>query len=180
MRSAGVRRLVYVSSVKALGERSRGAALRPQDDRRPEDAYGQSMAEADNAVLTACADGLIEAVIVRPVLVHGPGAKGNLQRLLGAIARGRALPLGSVRNRRSLVGVENLASALLTAATAPPSWPWAGPGARLAMSTTSRTTGRSRRGGWSRCWPRAWACSRAWSACRALWRSAAPPYWARG
>ena len=77
---------------------------------------------------------------MRPVLVHGPGAKGNLQRLLGAIARGRALSLGSVRNRRSLVGVENLASALLTAATAP-SWPRAGPEACLAMSTTSRTTG---------------------------------------
>ncbi len=76
MRSAGVRRLVYVSSVKAMGERSRGAALRPQDDRRPEDAYGQSKAEAEDAVLTACADGLIEAAIVRPVLCLGRGRRG--------------------------------------------------------------------------------------------------------
>ncbi len=89
---AGVRRLVYVSPVKALGERPRGAVLRPQV------AYGQSKAEA--AVLTACADGLIEPVIVRPVLVPGPGAKGNLQRLLGGRSRGPG-PASGQRAARS-------------------------------------------------------------------------------
>lgn len=118
MAAAGVRRLVYVSSIKALGERSRGAPLRPGDERRPEDPYGVSKAEAEAAVLAAHAAGSIEAVIVRPVLVHGPGARGNLERLMAAIARGRPLPLGAVRNRRSLLGVANLADALLTAATA--------------------------------------------------------------
>ncbi len=98
MRSARVRRLVYVSPVKALGERPREAALQPQDDRRPEDAYGQSKAEA--AVLAACADGLIEPVIVRPVLVPGPGAKGNLQRLLGGRSRGPG-PASGQRAARS-------------------------------------------------------------------------------
>jgi nucleoside-diphosphate-sugar epimerase len=119
MSRAGVRRLVYVSSIKALGERSDSIALKPSDPKRPEDPYGISKAEAEDAVLAAHAVGQIDAVIVRPVLVHGPGAKGNLERLLGALARGRPLPLGAVRNRRSMVGVGNLADALLTAAMAP-------------------------------------------------------------
>lgn len=118
MAAAGVRRLVYVSSIKALGERSHGGPLRPGDDRRPEDPYGVSKAEAEAEVLEAHRTGTIEAVIIRPVLVHGPGARGNLERLMAAIARGRPLPLGAVRNRRSLLGVANLADALLTAATA--------------------------------------------------------------
>ncbi len=68
MRSARVSRLVYVSPVKALDERPRGAVLRPQV------AYLQSKAE--DAVLAACADGLIEAAIVRPVLCLGRGRRG--------------------------------------------------------------------------------------------------------
>ncbi len=119
MRSAGVRRLVYVSSIKAVAERSTGVALRPEAERRPEDPYGQSKAEAEDAIRDACADGGIEAVIVRPVLVHGPAAKGNLQRLMAGLWAGKPLPLGAVDNRRSLVGVGNLAEALLEAATRP-------------------------------------------------------------
>jgi nucleoside-diphosphate-sugar epimerase len=117
MREANVRRLVYVSSIKAVGERSSGTPIRPTDDRHPEDPYGQSKAEAEDVVLDAHARGLIDAVIIRPVLVHGPGAKGNLKNLMRAVHRGMPLPLGSVRNRRSMVGVENLADALLHAAT---------------------------------------------------------------
>jgi len=117
MVAAGVRRLVYVSSIKAVGERSTRAPLHPNDVRQPEDPYGISKAEAEDAIRAAASSGSIEAVIVRPVLVHGPGAKGNLNRLMAAIARSRMLPLGAVHNRRSMVGVENLADALLTAAT---------------------------------------------------------------
>jgi nucleoside-diphosphate-sugar epimerase len=117
MAEAGVRRLVYVSSIKALGERSPQGPLKPRDPRHPEDPYGVSKAEAEDVVLEAHARGVIDAVIIRPVLVHGPGAKGNLDRLLLAVHRGMPLPLGSVHNRRSLVGVRNLADALLHAAT---------------------------------------------------------------
>ena len=119
MTLAGVRRLVYVSSIKALGERSREHPLRPQDERHPEDPYGVSKAEAEDLILTAHAQGLIEGVIIRPVLVHGTNAKGNLNRLMHAVLRRKILPLGSVTNRRSLVGTRNLAAALLTAATVP-------------------------------------------------------------
>lgn len=117
MAVAGVRRLVYVSSIKALGERSSARPLHPGDERHPEDPYGISKAEAEDAVLAAHDAGTIDAVIVRPVLVHGSGAKGNLHCLMSALHRGRPLPLGAVHNRRSLIGADNLADALLTAAT---------------------------------------------------------------
>ena len=117
MEAAGVHRIVYVSSIKALGERTRDIPLRPFDERRPEDAYGRSKAEAEDVICAAHVAGRVDAVIVRPVLVYGPGAKGNLVRLMTAIRRGQMLPLGGVQNRRSLVGVSNLADALLTVAT---------------------------------------------------------------
>lgn len=116
MERAAVRRLVYVSSIKALSEYSHGCPLYPRDKRHPEDAYGISKAEAEDVVLRAHKLGRIDAVIVRPVLVHGPGAKGNLERLLMAVANHRWLPFGAIRNRRSLIGVDNLADALIRAA----------------------------------------------------------------
>jgi UDP-glucose 4-epimerase len=120
MRAAGVRRLVYVSSIKAVGERSlSGHPLRPTDGRHPEDAYGISKMEAEDVVRLAHERGEVDAVVVRPVLVHGVGVKGNLLRLLGAVAAGRYLPLGAIGNRRSLAGVENLCDALRTCATHP-------------------------------------------------------------
>lgn len=116
MHSAEVRRLVYVSSIKAVAERSAGVALRPAAERRPEDPYGQSKAEAEDAIRAACADGGIEAVIIRPPLVYGLRVKGNLVRLMEGVWAGKLLPLGAVKNRRSFVGVGNLAEAVLMAA----------------------------------------------------------------
>ena len=118
MRSAKVPRLIYVSSIKALGERTMQRPLGPDEQRMPEDPYGISKAEAEETVLAAHAAGFIAAVIIRPVLVYGEGAKGNLERLLSAIAHGRLLPVGGIRNRRSMIGVGNLAEALLASATA--------------------------------------------------------------
>ena len=119
MLSAGVRRLVFVSSIKALGERSIGSPLRPNDIRHPEDPYGQSKSEAEDVITNCVATDAIDATIIRPVLVHGPQAQGNLRRLMEAIYRGHRLPLGAVCNRRSMIGLENLADALLVAATSP-------------------------------------------------------------
>jgi nucleoside-diphosphate-sugar epimerase len=116
MVGAGVRKLVYISSIKVLGERSNAAPLRPDDEPRPEDLYGISKSEAEAAIAAAHAAGSIDAIIIRPVLVHGPHAKGNLATLMDAILKGRWLPFGAVNNRRSMVGVTNLADALLTAA----------------------------------------------------------------
>lgn len=116
---AGVRRFVFVSSIKVNGEETTGTPFREGDPPRPEDAYGQSKLEAE-AVLRRVATGAgMEVVIVRPPLVHGPGVGGNLRRLLQLVARGIPLPLASIENRRSLVGRDNLAALLLEVATHP-------------------------------------------------------------
>jgi len=119
MAQARTRRLIYVSSIKALGERSFGSPLRPNDLPAPEDPYGISKAEAEDVVHAAHREGRIEALIIRPVLVHGPGAKGNLDRLMRLVLRGFPPMVGTGVNRRSLVGISNLADAILMAATAP-------------------------------------------------------------
>lgn len=106
----GVRRLVYLSSVKAAGERSvLGRPLKVNDRAAPEDAYGVSKREAELALQEVGAETGLETVIIRPPLVYGPGVKGNFLRLLGAIARGWPLPLGALENRRSMVSLSNLA-----------------------------------------------------------------------
>ncbi|MBM4229777.1 MAG: SDR family oxidoreductase [Gammaproteobacteria bacterium] len=105
----GVRRIVYLSSVKAAGERSKpGRPLKVSDAPVPEDAYGVSKLEAELALLEVGAATVLETVIVRPPLVYGPGVKGNFRRLMGAIARGWPLPLGAFDNRRSMVSLANL------------------------------------------------------------------------
>ncbi|MBI3938282.1 MAG: SDR family oxidoreductase [Betaproteobacteria bacterium] len=109
--AAGVRRLVFLSSVKVNGE----ATARPfteNDAPRPEDAYGISKWEAEQALKGVAARSKLEVVILRPPLVYGPGVKGNFLALMRAIARGLPLPLASVDNRRSLIYVENLAGAI--------------------------------------------------------------------
>jgi nucleoside-diphosphate-sugar epimerase len=105
----GVRRIVYLSSVKAAGERSApGRPLAASDAPVPEDAYGVSKREAELALLDVGAATGLETVIVRPPLVYGPGVKGNFLRLMAAIARGWPLPLGALDNRRSMVSLANL------------------------------------------------------------------------
>ncbi len=101
---ARVPRIVLVSSIKAA---------------EADDPYGQSKLEAEQAVREVGERRGVEWVVVRPPLVHGPGVGGNLRRLMGLIRRGVPLPFGGVQNRRSLVGVENLAGLLLQCATAP-------------------------------------------------------------
>ena len=94
--SAGIRRFVYLSSVKAA---------------QPDDAYGRAKHAAEQALLRM--EGL-QATILRPPLVYGPRVKANFLTLLRAIDRGWPLPLASVENRRSLVYVGNLADAILS------------------------------------------------------------------
>ncbi len=117
---AGVRRLVFASSVKVLGEAT--APGRPFDDRSPPhplDPYGRSKLEAEEMLLGFAAAGRLEVTVLRPPLVYGPGVKGNFGRLLRWVEAGVPLPLGAVDNRRSLVGLDNLVDALL-AVTAHP------------------------------------------------------------
>ena len=106
---AGVRRLVFVSSVKAVGEGS-PTAYTEEGPRRPEDAYGVSKMEAEDALAEVADRTGLEAVVLRPPLVYGPGVKANFRMLMGLVRKGTPLPLGLVKNERSMVYVRNLAA----------------------------------------------------------------------
>jgi nucleoside-diphosphate-sugar epimerase len=111
--AAGVRRFVFVSSIKVNGERTGDRPFTAADRPCPEDAYGLSKWEAEQVLGESAVAGGMETVVLRPPLVYGPGVKGNFLSLLRLCDRGWPLPLGAVRNARSLVYVGNLADALV-------------------------------------------------------------------
>ncbi|NIE65470.1 SDR family oxidoreductase [Burkholderia sp. Ax-1719] len=113
----GVARFVYVSSVKAVAESDHGVPLAEDAPARPEDPYGVSKHEAEEALWAFQRETGMEIVIVRPPLVYGPGVGANFLRMMQAVAKGLPLPLGAAHARRSLVYVENLAHALMRCAT---------------------------------------------------------------
>jgi len=118
--AAGVRRLVYVSSIKVNGEATQGDQKYTEADTlAPEDPYGISKLESEQVLHRVARDTGLEIVIIRPPLVYGPGVKGNFIQMLNVLRKGFPLPLASVDNRRSLVYVHNLADALITCATHP-------------------------------------------------------------
>lgn len=117
---AGVKRLVYVSSIKVNGEATReGGKFSECDMPSPQDPYGISKCEAEQVLHCVAKETGLEIVIVRPPLVYGPGVKGNFAQMLKVLARGIPLPLASVDNKRSLVYVGNLVDALILCATHP-------------------------------------------------------------
>ncbi|QDV55209.1 NAD-dependent epimerase/dehydratase family protein [Rosistilla oblonga] len=109
-RGASVKRFLFVSSIKAVGESST-TSLTETDVCEPEDAYGVSKLEAEQIVASAAALSM-ETVILRPPLIYGPGVLGNFQRILKAVDRGLPLPLRGTTNQRSLLYVENFAAAI--------------------------------------------------------------------
>jgi nucleoside-diphosphate-sugar epimerase len=113
---AGVGRFVFVSTVKVHGELTGAAPFKAESPLRAEEPYARSKAEAEIALREIEARRGLEVVIVRPPLVYGPGVRGNFLSLLRAVYRGLPLPFGSIRNRRSLIYVQNLADLLLLAA----------------------------------------------------------------
>jgi UDP-glucose 4-epimerase len=117
---SGVRRLVFISSAKASGQRSEpGKPLRIDDPPRPEDAYGLGKLEAEAAIREIGDTTSMQTVMIRPPMVYGPHAKGNFARLLSLIHRRVPLPFGSVYNRRSMVYLENLADFIALCSLSP-------------------------------------------------------------
>jgi len=108
---AGVKRFVFVSSIKVNGE-GRDEPYRETDAPVPEDAYALSKWEAEQGLHRIAQETGMEVVILRPPLVYGPGVKANFQRLLHTVARGWPLPLGAIRNRRSLLYLGNFVDAI--------------------------------------------------------------------
>ncbi|WP_273807638.1 MULTISPECIES: NAD-dependent epimerase/dehydratase family protein [unclassified Pseudomonas] len=119
--AAGVRRFIFVSSIKVNGDWTLpGKPFRADDLPAPTDAYARSKAAAEQQLLALMAETGLEVVIVRPPLIYGPGVKANVARLLDTLARGVPLPLGGVRhNRRSLLALENLLDLLILCIVAP-------------------------------------------------------------
>jgi UDP-glucose 4-epimerase len=116
---AGVKRFIFISTAKVMGEDSGAGAFTDAMSPAPEDAYALSKWEAEQALAEVAAGTGLEIVILRPPLVHGPGVEGNLATLLKACARGLVLPFGTVANRRSLIHVDNLADAIAACLTDP-------------------------------------------------------------
>lgn len=113
--AAGLKRFIFLSSIKVNGEASRpGQPYRAEDPAAPLDAYGQSKYEAELGLQALAAETGMQVVIIRPVLIYGPGVKANLQRLMEWINRGIPLPLAALDNRRSLLALDNLADLVLT------------------------------------------------------------------
>ncbi|PID41815.1 MAG: hypothetical protein CSA52_01120 [Gammaproteobacteria bacterium] len=105
---SGVKRFIYMSSIKVNGEETTGAPFRFDDIPAPQDPYGVSKLEAEEALIEVAQGTGMELVIIRPPLVYGPGVKGNLASLSSLVRKGIPLPFGMVNNKRDLVSVNNL------------------------------------------------------------------------
>ncbi|MFD2641180.1 UDP-glucose 4-epimerase family protein [Pseudomonas japonica] len=117
---AGVTRFVFVSSIKVNGEGTlKGRPYHADDTPAPADPYGVSKMEAEQALRALALETGIEVVIVRPVLVYGPGVKANFLAMMRWLDKGVPLPFGAIDNRRSLVALGNLSDLVLTCVTHP-------------------------------------------------------------
>ena len=107
--ATGVRRFVFLSSIKVNGEKSeKGRPFHADDAPRPQDPYGISKFEAEMGLLKLAAETGLEVVIIRPPLIYGPGVQANFRSMMKWVYRGVPLPFGLTENLRSLVAIDNL------------------------------------------------------------------------
>lgn len=112
---AGVRRFVFLSSIKVNGETTQFSHPFTADDiPAPLDAYGISKKEAEDGLRTLSIETGIETVIIRPPLVYGPGVRANFLSMMRWSWQNIPLPLGAIHNRRSFVGLDNLVDLIIT------------------------------------------------------------------
>lgn len=111
---AGVKRFVFLSSIKVNGEGTIGRPYTADDAPNPSDSYAQSKIDAEHVLLEICRNAGMELIVIRPPLVYGPGVRANFARLLKLAALKLPLPLLAIDNRRSFVSVWNLASFIET------------------------------------------------------------------
>jgi len=109
---SGVKRFIFVSSIKVNGEKTDDHPFRAADKPNPQDPYAVSKLEAEDVLRKISAQSSMEFVIIRPPLVYGEGVKGNFERLTRLIESGMPLPLASLTNKRSLISLENLVQLL--------------------------------------------------------------------
>lgn len=115
--AAGARRIVYLSSIKAMGDATGpGHPFRAEEEPRPQDPYGRGKLATERAL--AAVPG-IELAVIRPPLVYGPGVGANFRALMRLVASGTPLPFAAIDNRRSLVFIDNLTDLIALAAFHP-------------------------------------------------------------
>jgi UDP-N-acetyl-alpha-D-quinovosamine dehydrogenase len=113
--AAGVRRFVFLSSVKVCGEfTALNAPFVETATPRPQDPYGLSKLEAELGLLELGRSSGMQIVILRPPLIYGPGVRANFLSMMRWLRRGVPLPLGSIENRRSMIGVGNMVDLICT------------------------------------------------------------------
>lgn len=106
---SGVKRFIYLSSIKVNGEQTTIRPFKPSDIVNPEDPYGLSKYEAEQALLELSKETGLEVVIIRPVLIYGPNVKANFKSMVGLASKKLPLPIGCLDNKRSMVSIYNLA-----------------------------------------------------------------------
>jgi nucleoside-diphosphate-sugar epimerase len=117
---AGIERFVFASTVKVNGEASvPGRPFTRDDEPDPRDDYARSKLDAERQLAEICDGAAMAPIVLRLPLVYGPGVKGNFAALLDEVARAVSLPLGAIRNRRSLLYVGNLVDAIDAALDTP-------------------------------------------------------------
>jgi len=116
----GVARFVYLSSIKVNGESSDpGLPIRQSDTPNPLDNYGRSKLAAEQVLQEICRVNNMDYVIIRPTLVYGKGVKANFSALISAVKRGFPFPIATVKNARSMIGINNLIDLIVAASTSP-------------------------------------------------------------
>ena len=116
---SGVKRFIYLSSIKVNGEQTTTQAFHPNDDVHTNDPYGLSKYEAEQALLALSQRTGLEVVIIRPVLIYGPNVKANFKSMVNLASKKLPLPIGCLDNKRSMVSVYNLADLIHTCMTHP-------------------------------------------------------------
>lgn len=145
--NAGIRRFIFISSIKVNGESTTlGLPYRADDIPAPQDFYGISKFEAEQGLRKVAAETGMEVVIIRPPLVYGPRVKGNFASMITLVGKGFPLPMGAIHNKRSLVGIDNLVDLIIRCIGHPAAANQvflAGDGADLSTTELLRGVGRA-------------------------------------
>ena len=112
--AAGVKRFIFISTIKVLGDSTSGSAFNADTKPAPMDAYACSKWRAEQGLRVIAAETGMEVVIIRPVLVYGPGVKANFLSMMRWLNKGVLLPFGAIYNKRSLVALDNLVDLIVT------------------------------------------------------------------
>ncbi len=111
---SGVRRFIYLSTIKVNGEITLDQPFSADERPAPLDPYGISKAETEEQLLALTTKTGMEVVIIRPPLVYGPGVQANFLKMMQIVVRGIPLPFGAINNKRSLVSLDNLVDLIIT------------------------------------------------------------------